>query len=595
MRQLLTYLKPYRKESVLAPLFKLLEATLELFVPLVMTAIIDRGIAEKDDSYILWMGAVLFGLAAVGMVVSITAQYFAAKAAVGFSTDVKHAMFVHITGLPAEAVDKVGSTTLINRMTSDINQVTTGLNLFLRLFLRSPFIVLGAMVMAFTIDVKSALIFAVVIPVLGLIVAGCLYLTIPLYKNVQTQLDRVLLRTRENLTGVRVLRAFRRRDAEKESFGRESGVLYERQSHVGRIAAWMNPVSLLIVNLAILLLIYVAGVRVEIGDLTQGQTVALVNYMSQILVELIKLANLILNINRALACADRVQAVFELASADGMKTDAKSEKKRAKEEDGIPAGEKEVDGIVSGETKAGGIVCRDLRFTYPGAAEAALEGIGFTVRQGETLGIIGGTGAGKSTILSLLLKFYDGVEGELSLLGRSLSGWDPKEVRRKIGFVPQKAELFAGTVRSNMLIARENATDDEINKALQIAQADGFVVEKGGLDATVEARGTNFSGGQRQRLCIARALLKNPSILLLDDAFSALDTATEGRIRKGLSEYFSDGRTTTVIVSQRIASVRQADHILVMDDGVMAGYGTHDELLESCEVYREIHRIGGDK
>ena len=586
MRQLLKYLRPYKKESVLAPLFKLLEATLELFVPLVMTAIIDRGIADKDDSYILWMGVVLFGLAAVGMTVSITAQYFAARAAVGFANDVKHAMFVHITKLSSKSVDRIGSSTLINRMTNDINQVSSGVNLFLRLFLRSPFIVLGAMVMAFTIDIKAAFIFVGVIPVLALIVGGCLYLTIPLYKNVQEQLDRVLSRTRENLTGVRVLRAFRRREAEKECFDRETGVLYERQSRVGRIAAWMNPLTLLVVNLAILLLIYVAGVRVEIGDLTQGQVVALVNYMSQILVELVKLANLILNINRALACANRIQEVFDLPE-DGA--DATEEVRRP--EDGTDAAEEVRRPEDAGEQ--GGIVCRNLHFTYPEASEEVLEGISFSVEEGETLGIIGGTGAGKSTILALLLKFYEGERGELSVLGRRMAEWGRKEIRDRIGFVPQKSVLFAGTIRENMLIGRADASDEEITKALKTAQAEEFVVQKGGLDALVSAGGANFSGGQRQRLCIARALLRNPRILLLDDSFSALDVATEAKLRTGLSEYFSGTRTTMVIVSQRIASVRQADRILVMDDGVMAGYGTHEELLAGCEVYREIHRIGG--
>lgn len=594
MRFLLKFLKPYVKESVLAPLFKLGEATLELFVPLVMTAIIDRGIAQGDTSFILWMGAVLVGLATVGMIISITAQYFSARAAVCFSTDVRHALFFHITHLKAEAVDSAGTSTLITRMTSDINQVGTGLNLFLRLFLRSPFIVLGAMVMAFTIDARCALIFTVVIPVLALIVAGCLRLTIPLYKNVQTRVDRVLLHTRENLSGVRVIRAFRRQDTEKKRFAEENDELYRKQRHVSRIASLMNPLTLLVVNVGIIVLIYAGGVRVEFGGLTQGQVVALVNYMSQILVELVKLANLILNVNRALACAGRIREVFELPEA-AYEEDASG----ALQTTGETTDDAVADGRESGEST--GITCRGLSFTYPGASEDALNGIDFSVKKGETLGIIGGTGAGKSTLLSLILKSYslDGepaVDGKpvLSVLGRPIEDWSLAEERRRIGYVPQKSVLFSGTVRENLKMGRESASDEELWEALAASQADGFIREKEGLDTVVEAGGRNFSGGQRQRLCIARALVRKPELLILDDSFSALDTATEKALRERLANYMSELKSMVVIVSQRIASVRNADHILVLDDGCQAGFGTHEELLATCEVYREIDRIGGD-
>ncbi len=572
MRFLLAFFKPYIKEVVLAPLFKLGEATLELFVPLVMTAIIDRGIADGDTSFILHMGAVLVGLATVGMIISITAQYFSAKAAVCFTTDVKHALFTHITHLSQAAIGRTGTSTLITRMTSDINQVGTGVNLFLRLFLRSPFIVFGAMVMAFMIDVRCALIFVVVIPVLATIVALCLKLTIPLYKNVQTRVDKVLLRTRENLSGVRVIRAFLRQETEKKNFEKETKDVFSGQQHVGRISSLMNPLTLLIVNLGILVLIRVGGLRVEFGGLSQGQVVALINYMSQILVELVKLANLILNVNRALACAGRIREVFELEEAE--------------------YGEADVEEPVAG---VDGLACHQLSFAYPGSREEALTGLDFSVGRGETLGIIGGTGAGKSTLLSLIRKAYEAGEGSIDVLGQDVASWSLTGERERIGYVPQRSSLFSGTIRENLRMGREDATDEEIWEALEVAQAADFIRDKNGLDTEVEAGGRNFSGGQRQRLCIARAVVKRPELLILDDSFSALDTATEKAVREKLYTYFESLKTTIIIVSQRIASVRSADRILVLDDGQQVGFGTHEELLDTCEVYQETFRIGGDE
>ncbi len=544
MRYLLRYLRPYIKECVLAPLFKLFEATLDLFVPLIMTAIIDEGIAKEDTSFILLMGGVLLGFAVVGAVIAITAQFFAAKAAIYFQTDVKHALFTHVVRLSAESIDKVGSATLITRMTGDINQVTSSVNWSLRLILRSPFIVFGAMVMAFTIDVKSALIFAVLIPVLSVIVFICLKVTIPLYKNVQKRLDKVLLRTKENLAGVRVIRAFLRQNTEKDKFSEENDTLQSEQLRVGRISALMNPLTLLVVNTAMILLIYVGGVRVEIGGLTQGQVVALINYMSQILVELIKMADVIILVNKSLASADRIKDVFMLEEA-----------------------EEEADNNCSD------IVFENMSYAYPGSPENALDNISFCLKKGDSFGIIGGTGAGKTTLISLMLKQY-GI--------------------RRAGIVPQRSVLFSGTIRENLCWGNENATDEDMWEALRIAQAEEFVREKDGLDTVVEAGGKNFSGGQRQRLCIARALVKKAELFVFDDSFSALDTATEAKLRAGLNEYIKKIQATLVIVSQRISSVKASEHILVLEDGQAVGYGRHDELLDSCEVYREIDRIGGD-
>ncbi|MBO4396287.1 MAG: ABC transporter ATP-binding protein [Eubacterium sp.] len=584
MRYLLKYMKPYRKEAVLAPLFKLLEATLELFVPIVMTMIIDNGIANRDNSYILWMGAVLVAIAAVGMTVSITAQYFAAKAAVCFSTDVKHALFKHITHLSAESAGNLGATTLITRMTSDMNQVSTGVNLFLRLFLRSPFIVLGAMVMAFAIDVRAAAVFACVIPVIGIVLWSCLHYTIPKIRCTQKQTDDILRRTGETLSGARVVRAFVRQESEKRQFDDVNEGLYRKQMHVGRLSALMNPVTLLVVNVGIIVLVYEGGVRVEAGTLTQGQVVALVNYMSQILIELVKLANLILNINRALACAGRVREVF-LLPEEGTDTDRCFEEGR-------------VQGVA--------VRTENLSFRYPGAQGDALKGLTFSALPGETWGIIGGTGAGKTTLLSLLLGFYHETGGVLYINECVEKSDNPATTkmtdinqqirsvwRADIGYAPQRSVLFSGTIRENLLMGDREASDSALWEALDVAQAADFIRKKDGLDTVVEQGGRNFSGGQRQRLCIARALVRRPKLLLLDDAFSALDTATEKRLRSALRKYLSETGTTTLIVSQRIASVRDADGIIVLDEGETVGVGTHDELLRSCEVYREIAQIGG--
>lgn len=549
------------KESILAPLFKWLEATLELFVPLVVSAIIDHGIAEGDDSFILWMGAVLLGLAFSGLVMSITAQYFAARAATGFSSDVRKALFSHIMRLDAAKAGKFKPATLTTRMTHDIRQVETGVNLFLRLFLRSPFIVFGAMVMAFVINARAAFVFVVLIVLLALIVGACLKFTIPMHRTTQRCLDRVLLRTRENLDGVKVIRAFRRQQTENELFTKENKDLLVSQVRAGRITAFMNPITLLIVNLAIIVLIRVGGVRVEVGELTQGQVVALVNYMSQILVELVKLANLILNINRALACAGRIREVFDLnggsfSHREHCLTYSCETQPLYRQEANDP------------ETV---IACDSVSFAYQDAY--VLKDIDFSVKKGEFLGIIGGTGAGKTTLLQLLLGFYPVTRGTLTA---------PK--RDKIGYVPQSVVLYAGTVRENLDYAKSGITDDEMEEALKVSQAYEFVMQKGGLDAKVSAKGRNFSGGQRQRLGIARAILRKPELLILDDAFSALDTVTESRLREAL---LAHPDTTFVFVSQRVKTIRDADRILVLDNGDMVGFGSHEELMRAGGFYRE--------
>ena len=575
MRFLLKYLRPYIKECVLAPLFKLLEATLDLFVPLVMTRIIDEGIAKEDTSFILLMGGLLLGFAIVGVVIAITAQYFAAKAAIYFQTDVKHALFEHIVHMSAESKNKLGSETLITRMTGDMNQVASCVNWSLRLMLRSPLIVFGAMVMAFTIDFRCALIFAVLIPILSVIVFLCLRISIPLYKNVQKRLDKVLLHTRDNLAGVRVIRAFLRQDKEKKAFEDENIELQKEQLHVGRISSLMNPLTLLTVNAAMMLLIYVGGVRVNIGELTQGQVVALINYMSQILIELIKMADVIILVNKSLASADRIKEIFEIGDEDNHKEGHRDEKD-------------------TDESDAPVLECKDMSFSYPGSRESALESINISVNRGETLGIIGGTGSGKTTLLSLLLGYYKASRGVLDIFDRDSKEWAQDALRKRVGYVHQRSVLFSGTIRDNLLWGDESASDEKMWEALRIAQADEFVSQKDGLDTVVEAGGKNFSGGQRQRLCIARALVRSADIYVLDDAFSALDTATEAKLRMQLSDHVKKLKATLVIVSQRISSVKNADGILVLDDGKQVGYGTHDELMSSCEVYREIERIGGD-
>ena len=560
MRKLLVYLKDYKKESVLGPLFKLLEASFELIVPLVMAAIIDQGVAFKDKPYILKMCLVLVLLAVIGLVCSITAQYFAAKAAVGFSTGLRHALFEHMEKLSFSEMDTVGTSTLITRMTSDVNQVQNGVNLVLRLFLRSPFIVFGAMIMAFTIDVKAALVFVVAIPLLSVVVFGIMLISIPLYKKVQGALDKVLGITRENLTGARVIRAFNKEEDEIKEFNGHNEMLTAAQVYVGKISALMNPVTYVIVNGAIVALVWIGALRVEGGAITQGEVVALVNYMSQILVELVKLANLIININKSIACGNRIQAVFELESSI--------------RDTGIPAGK------TSGTEKVG--------LTYAGAGDESLTDIHFAVKKGETVGIIGGTGSGKSSVVNLIPRFYEATAGSVLVDGKDVREYSLKELRDKVGVVLQKAVLFKGTIRENLAWGNGSATEQEMSDALRIAQAKEFVETKeGGLDFEIEQGGKNLSGGQRQRLTIARALVKHPEILILDDSASALDFATDAALRRAIREM--EGETTVFIVSQRAASIRHADKIVVLDDGVIVGLGTHEELLAGCEVYQEIY------
>ena len=571
MRKLMKYLKNYKKESVLAPLFKLLEAFFELMVPLVMANIIDRGIAGQDMGYIGKMGLCLLVLAIVGLVSSVTAQFFAAKAAVGFSTGVRQALFDHIQSLNFTNIDKVGTSTMITRMTSDINQVQSGVNMVLRLFLRSPIIVFGAMIMAFTIDVKSALIFVVAIPLLAVVVFGIMVWTMPLYKKVQAGLDKVLGITRENLTGVRVIRAFHKEEEEEEKFREYTNALAQSQIFVGKISAVMNPVTYVIVNGAIIWLIYTGAVQVNIGNLSQGEVIAIINYMSQILVELVKLANLIITITKALACADRVAAVFEIQNEEAFVIPQAASREKQKEEGDAPFLEFD-----------------HVSLTYSGAGAETLRDIHFTVNKGDTVGIIGGTGSGKTSLVNLIPGFYQATEGAVCLEGKDIRMLDTDELRNRIGVVPQKAVLFKGTIRSNLLWGNPEATDEELWRAIDVAQAREVVENKDGkLDAPVSQNGKNFSGGQRQRLTIARALVRKPEILILDDSASALDYATDAKLRTALRSL--EGKMTTFIVSQRASTIGHADKIIVLDDGEIAGIGTQEELLQNCEVYREIY------
>lgn len=574
MKKLLKYLSIYKKEAVLAPLFKMLEASFELLVPLVMAEIIDTGIKNQDMAFILKMGAVLVLLGAIGLACSLTAQYFAAKAAVGFGAGIRRDLFRHINCLSYSEIDTQGTATLITRMTSDVNQVQSGVNLTLRLFLRSPFIVFGAMIMAFTIDVKSALIFVLAIPLLSAVVFGIMLLSMPLYKKVQRQLDRVMQITRENLSGARVIRAFNREQDEAEAFKKEGGMLIRFQLFVGRISALLNPVTYVIVNLAIIVLIYTGAVQVDSGRLSQGEVVALVNYMSQILVELIKLANLIISITKALACAGRINRVFEMKSSivdpgEQQKEQGKSEAK-AFPAPGIPR-----------------VSFRNVSFSYQGLKEASLSHISFDAVPGEIIGVIGGTGSGKSTLVNLIPRFYDVTEGQVLVDGTDVRTIPLSRLRGRIGVVPQKAVLFKGTIRDNIRWGKENASDQEIEEALETAQALEIVkARENGLDTMIFQGGKNLSGGQRQRLTIARALVRKPQILILDDSSSALDFATDARLRKALRER-AEG-TTIFLVSQRASALRHADQILVLDDGRLAGKGNHEELLNNCPVYREI-------
>lgn len=571
MKKLMIYLKDYKKESVLAPLFKLLEAFFELFVPLVMASIIDKGIADFDMGYIGKMGLCLLTLAVVGLVSSITAQFFAAKAATGFSTKLRQALFDHIQSMNFTNIDKAGTSTMITRMTSDINQVQSGVNMVLRLFLRSPIIVFGAMIMAFTIDVKSALIFVVTIPLLAIVVFGIMLWTMPLYKKVQANLDKVLGITRENLTGVRVIRAFHQEKKEEERFCESNQALASLQMFVGKISACMNPVTYIIVNGAVIALIYTGAIQVNVGNLTQGEVVAILNYMSQILVELVKLANLIITITKALACADRVSSVFDIQNEDDAQTFIKSNIKDNVKDNAVPY-----------------INFEHVSLTYQGAGAETLQDINFAVNKGDTVGIIGGTGSGKSSLVNLIPKFYPATEGAIYLEGKNISEMSEKELRSRIGVVPQKAVLFKGTIRSNLQWGKPDATEEEMWHAIELAQAREVVEGKPGkLDAEVSQNGKNLSGGQRQRLTIARALLRRPEILILDDSASALDYATDAKLRTALRTL--EDVTTTFIVSQRASTIRNADKIIVLDDGEMAGVGTHDELLQSCSVYQEIY------
>ena len=573
LRALLKYLRNYKKETVLAPLFKLLEASFELFVPLVMAAIIDHGIGQADGVYVLKMGGVLIALGLIGLVCSITAQYFAAKAATGFSTELRHELFEHIQKLSYTKMDTIGTSTLITRMTSDINQVQSGVNLVLRLFLRSPFIVFGAMVMAFTVDVKAALVFVAAIPLLSLVVFGIMLITMPLYRKVQSNLDAVLGITRENLTGVRVIRAFNKEADEKQRFEQQNQMLTDAQKFVGKISGLMNPVTYIIVNGALIVLIYTGALRVDAGIITQGQVVALVNYMSQILVELVKLANLIITVTKAFACGNRIQSVFE-------------------EETGMTEGS---EGWTDpGEADTPVVEFDHVNLRYAGAGEDSLTDISFRAMPGQTIGVIGGTGSGKSSVVNLIPRFYDATEGSVRIQGKDARDYRLEELRSHIGMVPQKAVLFQGTIAQNLRWGKENATEAELEKAIEISQAKEFVDGKEErLNYQIEQNGKNLSGGQRQRLTIARALVRDPEILILDDSASALDFATDAKLRKAIRQM--DSHPVVFIVSQRASSIQYADQILVLDDGELAGIGTHAELMESCEIYREIYESQFEK
>ena len=566
MKKLLYFMKDYKKESVLAPLFKMLEAFFELFVPLVVASIIDDGIVPKDSGHIIRMCLLLLVLAAVGLTCSITAQYFAAKSAVGAATGIRYELFTHIQTLGYEEMDMVGTSTLITRMTSDINQVQNGINLVLRLFLRSPFIVFGAMIMAFTIDVKAAMIFVVAIILLSIVVFGVMFITKPLYKKVQSGLDTILGTTRENLTGVRVIRAFHQEQAEYNKFLAENEELTSLQKFAGKISGLTNPLTFIIINFAILVLIHTGAVRVSLGTLSQGQVVALYNYMSQILVELIKLANLIISVTKAMACFNRIQDVFHIEPSmkEGTKTVA-----------------------AAGNTTPA-VEFKNVSFTYAGGGDHAVENISFKAMPGQTIGIIGGTGSGKSTLVNLIPRFYDVSEGEVDIAGKNIQDYTYGSLRNTISVVPQKAQLFAGTIRDNLTFGCPDATEEHIEEALAISQAKEFVdTKEGRLDAKIEQGGKNLSGGQRQRLTLARALVPQSDILIMDDSASALDYATDARLRKAIQDM--KRKPTVFIVSQRTSSIQNADMILVLDDGKIAGQGTHEQLLKSCNIYREIY------
>lgn len=565
MKSLLKYLKDYKKETILAPLFKMLEASFELFVPLVMAAMIDTGIANADKGYILKMGGILVLLAVVGLTCSVTAQFFSAKAAVGFATKLRHALFSHIQSLSYTELDTMGTSTLITRMTSDVNQLQNGVNLTLRLLLRSPFIVFGAMIMAFTVDVKAAFIFVVTIPLLSIVVFGIMIVSMPLYKKVQAALDKVLGRTRENLAGARVIRAFCKEEQEIAAFQEDNEQLLEVQVFVGKISAAMNPLTYIIVNGALIVLLWTGAIRVDEGIITQGAVVALVNYMSQILVELIKLANLIIQITKALACAKRIESVFAVENSQQLLQQTAL------------------------EAASDDMVCFEhVGLTYHGGGEESLTDIDFTVKKGQTIGIIGGTGSGKTSVVNLIPRFYDATKGTVSIKGKDVKTYDMNELRSIIGIVPQKAVLFQGTIRENLLWGNENASDADLEQAIEIAQAKEFLdAKEGRMDFVVTQGGKNLSGGQKQRLTIARAIVRKPKILILDDSASALDFATDAKLRRAIREMTDD--MTVFIVSQRTSSIQYADKIIVMEDGQVAGIGTHESLLADNEVYQEIY------
>lgn len=576
MKRLFSYMKDYKLESILGPLFKMLEASFELFVPLVVARMVDVGIRGRDSGYILKMGGVLVLLALIGLACSLTAQYFAAKAATGAATSLRNDLFSHIGRLSYTEIDTVGTSTLITRMTSDINQVQSGINMTLRLLLRSPFVVFGAMVMAFTVDVRSAFVFVVTIPVLCVVVFGIMAVSMPLYKSVQRQLDKVLLTTRENLLGVRVIRAFNRQKSETEKFDRENGNLVRMQVFVGKISALLNPVTYVIINIAVVAVIWVGAEQADSGIITQGKVIALVNYMSQILVELIKMANLIIIISKAVACMNRVDSIFKVESSIEDKGRHGSRKSGSQNS-----------GSQNPALRIPKVEFKDMEFVYAGAKEPALKDISFCAMAGQTIGVIGGTGSGKSTLVNLIPRFYDAASGQVLVDGTDVREYSLDELRDKTGVVPQKSVLFKGTLRDNMRWGKQDASDEEIYRALDTAQAREFVDSKGeGLDLYIDQGGHNLSGGQRQRLTIARALVRRPEILIMDDSASALDFATDARLRKAIRE--NTGDMTVFIVSQRATTIKSADTILVLDEGRLAGMGTHKELLKDCQVYREI-------
>ena len=579
-------MKDYKLESILGPLFKMLEASFELFVPLVVARMVDVGIRGRDSGYILKMGGVLVLLALIGLACSLTAQYFAAKAATGAATSLRNDLFSHIGRLSYTEIDTVGTSTLITRMTSDINQVQSGINMTLRLLLRSPFVVFGAMVMAFTVDVRSAFVFVVTIPVLCVVVFGIMAVSMPLYKSVQRQLDKVLLTTRENLLGVRVIRAFNRQKSETEKFDRENGNLVRMQVFVGKISALLNPVTYVIINIAVVAVIWVGAEQADSGIITQGKVIALVNYMSQILVELIKMANLIIIISKAVACMNRVDSIFKVESSIEDKGRHGSRKPGSQNSGSQNSGPQNYGPQNSG-LRIPKVEFKDMEFVYAGAKEPALKDISFCAMAGQTIGVIGGTGSGKSTLVNLIPRFYDAASGQVLVDGTDVKEYSLDELRDKTGVVPQKSVLFKGTLRDNMRWGKQDASDEEIYRALDTAQAREFVDSKGeGLDLYIDQGGHNLSGGQRQRLTIARALVRRPEILIMDDSASALDFATDARLRKAIRE--NTGDMTVFIVSQRATTIKSADTILVLDEGRLAGMGTHKELLKDCQVYREI-------